>query len=115
MPAGGVPGEFHCDADHCCAARCKQHLGQVAWRELGQALGEGDGRLVGESSWAESQVVKLPLDRFDNPGMRVADLMKAVPVKIHVPPPGGVNQVNAVAAGQLGEARRGERLVQKGG
>ena len=106
VPAGDVAGEFHRDADGRRAAWREQHLGQVARRELGQALGEGDGRLVGEAPRAESQVVELPLDRIDDPWMRVADLVDAVPVKIHGAPPGGIGQVNAVAAGQLGEARR---------
>ena len=114
MPASDVAGELHRDADGRRAARREQHLGQVARRKLDQALGEREGRLIGESPRTKGQLVKLPLDRLNDFGMRVAYLMNAVSVKIHVASTGGICQVDAFAASQLGEARRGEGLMQKG-
>ena len=102
MPASDVAGELHRDADGRCAARREQHLGQVARHKLDQALGEREGRLIGESPRTKGQIVKLPLDRLNDFGMRVADLIMTqreveYPVHVRLSREGSVLNIEAEA------------------
>jgi hypothetical protein len=52
-----------------------------------QAVGELDGRGVGEAARRERQRVELALDRVDDARMAVADLVDVVAVEVHEPAP----------------------------
>ena len=113
VPAGGVAGELERHADGGRAAGRKQHLAQIARRQLDQAARQIDSCTIGVAARAEGQGIELGLDRRHDLGVAVADLMDTVAVEIEDAAALLVGE--PAAGGVLGDVQAGcgERLAQE--
>ena len=75
------------DLHRVVAGRRQQDLAQGLRRQLREPPREGDGDVVGEPARREREVVELGLQRRDECGVRVPQVMDAVAVEVHEPAP----------------------------
>ncbi len=81
---GHGAGQLERHVDRRRAARCQQHLREIAGRDLGELRGQRNCRLVGEAARRERQLVQLRGQRGNQSRMAVTEVMDAVAVKIHI-------------------------------
>ena len=84
--SGGRTRDLQGDFDRIGAAGREKHFREVARCKAAKLLGEFYGGFAGEAARGEAEIVELLLDRGNQRGMGVADMVNAVAVEIHVSP-----------------------------